>query len=151
MPEAPFCRSVNNAKHTQETAACIIKVQNRALLIKHRLSNRLDFPGGGKKDNESLACAAHRETWEETGFNVEVGRKLAVTKNNLALFECTLDAGVELLPNVFDAPPWAKLEVVELVQADPFMLTHVELRFPDDLIVFRDSFNQIEPRKPRQE
>lgn len=151
VPEAPFCRSTNNDEHTQGAAACIIKVQSKALLIKHRLSNRLDFPGGGKRDGESLVCAAHRETWEETGFNVEVGEKLAVTQNGLALFECTLNAGVEHLPDVFDAPPWAKLEVIELVQADPFLLTHIELRFPDDLIAFRDSFNKIKHRQSQQE
>jgi hypothetical protein len=55
------------------------------------------------------------------------------------------------LPDVFDAPPWAKLEVIELVQADPFLLTHIELRFPDDLIAFRDSFNKIKVSQSQQE
>ena len=76
---------------------------------------------------------------------------MAVTQNGLALFECTLNAGVEHLPDVFDAPPWAKLEVIELVKVDPFLLTHVQLRFPDDLIAFRDSFNKIKTSQSQQE
>ena len=48
---------------------------------------------------------------EETGFNVEVTQYLSTTPNGLAIFGCDLDAGIETLPDAFDAPPWAKLEI----------------------------------------
>lgn len=147
-PEAPFCRTTNKTSHNEDDAACVVRVQHAVLLIRHRLSNRFDFPGGGRQGEESLACTAHRETWEETGFNVEVRSKLAVTPKGLALFECHLDAGIDSLPDYFDPPHWATLEVIAVVKKDPFLLRHDELRFPDDLILLRDSYTAIEgPRK----
>lgn len=124
-------------------AACLIKSNEKVLLIKHRLSGKLDFPGGGLLSGESIACTAHRETWEETGFNVEVRQYLSTTANGLVLFGCHVDAGLETLPNEFDAPPWAKLEVITLIKADPFSLSQNSMRFKDDLIPLRDGYTQF--------
>lgn len=153
-PSEPLCRISDELSARLDTlkidnpseataAACLIKVDKKVLLIRHRLSNKLDFPGGGLANSESLACTAHRETWEETGFNVEVSQYLATTKNGLALFGCALDAGVETLPDAFDAPPWAKLEVKGLVKVDPFSIDEKSMRFADDLIPLRDGYTQI--------
>lgn len=125
-------------------AACLIKTGSKVLLVQHRLSGKLDFPGGGLVEDESLACTAHRETWEETGFNVEVKEYLSTTVNGLVIFGCHVDAGIEKLPNTFDAPPWAKIEVIRLVKADPFMLDHDALRFADDLIPLRDGYTHFD-------
>ncbi|WP_394223645.1 NUDIX hydrolase [Alteromonas gracilis] len=124
-------------------AACLIKANQHVLLIEHRLSGKLDFPGGGLLDGESIACTAHRETWEETGFNVEIAQYLSTTPNGLVLFGCNLNAGIEALPNEFDAPPWAKLEVKKLVKADPFSLNQDSMRFKDDLIPLRNGYTQF--------
>ena len=153
-PSSPICRISDallsrnvhaeiNAQAAPVGAACLIKTEGKVLLVKHRLSGKLDFPGGGLSDNESLACTAHRETWEETGFNVEVSEYLSTTSNGLVIFGCNLDAGIEKLPNTFDAPPWSKIEVVELVKADPFMLGHDAMRYADDLIPLRDGYTQF--------
>jgi 8-oxo-dGTP pyrophosphatase MutT (NUDIX family) len=125
-------------------AACLVKTNNKVLLVEHRLSGKLDFPGGGVLENESVACTAHRETWEETGFNVEVTQYLSTISNGLAIFGCDLDAGIETLPDAFDAPPWAKLEIKKLVKADPFTLDHDAMRFADDLIPLRDGYTQFD-------
>jgi len=55
-----------------------------------------------------------------------------------------LDAGIETLPDAFDAPPWAKLEIKKLVKADPFTLDHDAMRFADDLIPLRDGYTQFD-------
>ena len=154
-PSAPFCRVSDrlltqenyireNAQATLVAAACLIKTNNKVLLVEHRLSGKLDFPGGGLLEHESVACTAHRETWEETGFNVEVTKYLSTTPNGLAIFGCDLDAGIETLPDAFEAPPWAKLEIIKLVKADPFTLDHDAMRFADDLIPLRDGYTQFD-------
>ena len=158
-PSAPVCRvsdallaqkvgSDVEGKITPIAAACLIKAKDKVLLVKHRLSGKLDFPGGGLQENETVACTAHRETWEETGFNVEVTQYLSSTPNGLVIFGCDLDAGVETLPDTFDAPPWAKLEVIKLVKVDPFKLDHESMRFADDLIPLRDGYTQFVIKQP---
>ena len=146
-PSAPTCRTLNPVSNVENTAAsspqaaaCIIRVQDSLLLIEHRGSGKLDFPGGTQQPNEPLPCTAHRETWEETGLNVLVGPKLSVTTNGLALYACHTNAGIDTLPSNFAAPPWAKIEVKGLKKVAPFSLTHSQLRFADDLIPLRDAF-----------
>lgn len=151
-PEDPACRvsdsllskSAEFAAFEYEAAACIVKTENKVLMIRHRLSGKLDFPGGGRSNSEnsalSAACTAHRETWEETGFNVEVHQFLGTTKSGLLLFGCNLEAGLNTLPDVFDAPPWARLEVMSLEKIDPFLIDHKVLRFSDDLVPLRDGY-----------
>jgi len=121
-------------------AVCLIKTQNKVVLIRHRLSGKLDYPGGTANDGESLSCAAHRETWEETGFNVLVRKQLGRTSNGLALFACDLDAGIDLMPDNVSPPSWAALEVVAIEKVDPFSLSHKSLRYADDLVSLRDGF-----------
>jgi 8-oxo-dGTP pyrophosphatase MutT (NUDIX family) len=120
-------------------------------MIRHRLSGKLDFAGGGKSEGQDgdklAACTAHRETWEETGFNVEVKQFLGTTSRGLLLFGCDLNAGLNDLPNIFDAPPWAAVEVKSLEKIDPFMLGHGDLRFSDDLIPLRDGYIAIKNKQ----
>ncbi|TPV57862.1 NUDIX hydrolase [Aestuariibacter sp. GS-14] len=142
-PSAPFCRSVPTAlpeNVSSEGAACLIRVNNSVLLIRHRLTGKLDFPAGGREGNETLQCTAHRETWEETGFNVEVGPLLSLTASDMPVFNCTADSSIAKLPAQFDAPDWSGLEVKLLEKVDPFLLSEDELRFADDLIPLRDAY-----------
>jgi phosphatase NudJ len=131
-------KSSNHSAH--KAAACLIKTQDKTLLVRHRLSGKLDFPGGGVKGGESLSCAAHRETWEETGFNVLVRKQLGTTSNGLALFACDLDAGIDSLPEHFSPPSWAAFEVIAIEKVDPFLIHHKSLRYADDLISLRNGF-----------
>ena len=110
------------------------------MLIRHRLTGKLDFPAGGRNEGESLQCTAHREAWEETGFNVEVGEQLATTASGMPIFNCIADESLARLPATFDAPDWAALEVIQLEKSDPFLLNKGALRFPDDLIPLRDAY-----------
>ena len=139
-PSAPACRTTDEKTHTEQQAACVIKTEYSVLMIRHRLSGRLDFPGGGTLEGESLACTAHRETWEETGLNVLVRDKVAVTKNGLALFACDENADLDQLPTEFSAPHWSAIEVIQLEKVKPFELDHDHLRYPDDLIPLRDAY-----------
>lgn len=138
-PAAPVCRT--SAPDSQgSAAACIIRTGQHMLFIEHRLTAKLDVPGGGRQDDESLPCAAHRETWEETGLNVEVGPPAGRTSHGMVLYLCWENADLATLPDTFGPPPWAHAEVSNLVKANPFMLQPDDLRFADDLILFRDAY-----------
>lgn len=139
-PAPPMCRTTSDYSGSEENAACLIRTSDKLLLIRHRLSGKLDMPGGGKQRGESLACAAHRETWEETGFNVLVGEPLGRTPNGMLLFACREQANAGALPDTFNPPDWARLEVTSLHKINPFELEHDELRFATDLIPLRDGF-----------
>lgn len=69
-------------------AGCVVKLGGRVLVVRHAASGKLTIPGGHSRPRESAQCTAHRETWEEAGVNVEVGRLLARLDNGFHLFEC---------------------------------------------------------------
>lgn len=142
-PATPMCRTSTSFSDAHATAAgCVIRIDNAVLMIRHRLTGRLDIPGGGHQDDESLACTAHRETWEETGLNVEVGRVVGKTTHGMILFDCSEHAGLTSLSSPFNAPDWAKSEVSELVIANLYNLSGDALRYHDDLVPLRDAYIQ---------
>jgi 8-oxo-dGTP diphosphatase len=61
-------------------AAAIVVRDNRVLLVKHRNPNTgFEWwvpPGGGVIGGETIYDCAKRETYEETGLNIELGRIL---------------------------------------------------------------------------
>lgn len=141
-PPPPTCRTSVDLSVQSDAAACLIISSNTVLLVVHKRSGKLDLPAGGSKQGESTQCTAHRETWEETGLNVEVGRQLATTSHNNPIFLCTEESGLAALPASFNAPPWSQWEVSKLVKVNPFDLHNDQLRFKDDLIPLRDAFIQ---------
>ncbi|PRD40509.1 NUDIX hydrolase [Phyllobacterium phragmitis] len=61
-------------KHRIAAGALVVR-NNRLLLLRHQ-NGIYDFwapPGGGVEDNEELAAAAERETFEEAGIRVRSG------------------------------------------------------------------------------
>jgi 8-oxo-dGTP diphosphatase len=82
------------------------------------------FPGGAREAGETLAEAAVRETAEETGLRVRVGRLLAVgdeigeTHNLFFVFEAV---SVEGVPAVQDGDPVVELRWLRPEEADELM------------------------------
>jgi ADP-ribose pyrophosphatase YjhB (NUDIX family) len=63
------------------SAAALIVRNEQVLLVNHRETGRYDFwvpPGGGLQGSESVFECARRETLEETGLDVELGRILYI-------------------------------------------------------------------------
>lgn len=69
-------------------AGCLILHDDKVLLISHRWGGKLGVPGGTREADELAQCTAYRETYEETGLAVTVGRRLAVMKNGFHLYRC---------------------------------------------------------------
>ena len=59
------------------SSGILVERDGRILMVHSVIPGRYDFwvaPGGGVQSLESLAEAACRETWEETGLTVSAGR-----------------------------------------------------------------------------
>lgn len=146
MPPAPYCRAQQTQTDTPyyqsdtNNAGCMLRFENKALLLTHRFSQRLDIPGGGSQTGESLACAAHRETFEETGLNVEVLFPVAQTKHGLVIFACIADDMLNITRLPRPSPAFAQVESIQFGLYDLFDLEQENLRFADDLVPFRDAY-----------
>jgi 8-oxo-dGTP pyrophosphatase MutT (NUDIX family) len=113
-------------------AGCLIQSQGRTLLLVHRPGGQLGFPGGTAQSGESAQRTAQRETWEETGLDVDVRSLVMAFDNGFLLFECTPNA----LFSKVSAPPlpsWAKNEISEMVWADLDSIDPGGWRFPEQL------------------
>ncbi|WP_241264236.1 NUDIX domain-containing protein [Bowmanella dokdonensis] len=145
-PAQPMCRVNEQAREaTPGNAACLIKIDKWLVTIGHRHSGRLDLPGGLSNGDESAQCTAHRETWEETGFNVEVGEYLGRNAEGFRFYQCQLQGnfGKEFME--FPVPEWASSEVSSIQLTDPYEIQLQDWRFEDELLQIRALFNQIEP------
>jgi 8-oxo-dGTP pyrophosphatase MutT (NUDIX family) len=105
--------------------ACVVQVDDRLLVIRHRPTGRLDLPGGRSKRGESARCTAERETWEEAGLVVRAG---PAVRGRPRLFHCepleTIDAGRD--------PPlrwWSSAEVSEVLWVDPRTIAERDWRY----------------------
>ena len=82
----PDCTVIGaTATSKQGSASCAAVHEGRLLVIRHLYSGKLDLPGGRGKAGETAQCTAHRETWEETGIDVNVHEAVAVAGN---VFRC---------------------------------------------------------------
>lgn len=144
-PSQPMCRVIkDHYENLSGNAGCVIRVGKDILALTHRASGKLDIPGGTSDgEQESAQCTAHRETWEETGFNVEVGQLLGSNDNGFRYYACTLDDDFGGEIQSFPVPEWASIEVKAIQLKNPFVTIPNDWRFPDQLIDMRDMFNQM--------
>ncbi|MBE1299914.1 MAG: NUDIX domain-containing protein [Alteromonadaceae bacterium] len=132
-PEPPVCRVDGAHIDTRSSgnAGCIIRYQDKLLVVQHRNSGAFDTPGGTSDDGETAQCTAHRETFEETGFNVEVGKLVGEAENGFRFYQCTLhdDFGADLTE--FSVPPWSSLEIEKVLMLDPYETQADQWRYKD--------------------
>jgi len=140
---APVC-NISDGDEDQRAAiaaGCMIRDPGKLLLVRNRWNGRLGFPGGFAKFNEVAQCTAHRETWEETGLQVEVGALAIQFDNGFALYHCRL-----LLTQDVDGPVPVPIsgvdEISEILWADPHRVAYYEWRFPQQLPEILRLFDQ---------
>ncbi|MFT5578373.1 MAG: 8-oxo-dGTP diphosphatase [Paraglaciecola psychrophila] len=85
MPECPY----RAEQAAVASAGCLLN-QGSSLLVVAGFNNRISVPGGGSAKGEAPRCTAHRETWEETGLEVTVGKLEQVFDTGFHLYRCQL-------------------------------------------------------------
>jgi 8-oxo-dGTP pyrophosphatase MutT (NUDIX family) len=134
--EAPPCRiDPGLVDDRRSNALCIVRSGDRVLATTHRFSGKLDLPGGRREGDETGQCTAHRELWEETGFDATVG-ELLIDRNSTLLFDGRLPPGVDATRKL-SVPPWAHLEVAGIQWIDPMEQEPGDWRFPEELETLR--------------
>jgi len=126
---APICKiDATHKSKIESNAGCFIQKKGKVLLIRQRYNSKLSFPGGTHEEGETAQCTAHRETWEEAGMNVTVGRTLYTHKNKFYLFECDIqeDLGSENLKLLKTNDP---VEIIDVLWVDPKNTSLTEWRY----------------------
>ncbi len=113
-PPCPFRGEPDRAP----SAGCLVVVHNRVLVVES-VYGGVTPPGGKTLAGESAQCAAHRETWEETGLNLLPGELVHVFDTGFHLYYCEIHAGsgaIELgLPKEVTNWYWLPLEQFDKV------------------------------------
>lgn len=120
-------------------AGCLIKADDKLVVVRHRFSGKLGLPAGTAEPGESAQQTAHRETWEETGLDVSIGR-LLLAQRSFFLYEChATDQSLFSAGIVQPAPPdW--FEITEALLVDPRSLLPSEWRLPKELNKIQNIF-----------
>ena len=152
MPSTPFCRVKNDiplpvSAQIPANAACIIRLDGKLLTITHRRSGKYDLPGGTTDNVETPQCTAHRETWEETGFNVEVGQQLGINEKGMQYYSCILSGNFTGELQSFPVPSWSNSEVDSIQLIDPFIISDKQWRFKKRLAQLKRMFHQVPDSK----
>lgn len=114
-------------------AGCFIKTAEGLVLVKDLWTGRLTPPAGGPEYQERGWETAQRETYEETGITVNVGKLLARFEDRFFLYECEpvgplLTKGEKRL----FLPTHARNEVSEILLVDPCGISVEKWRFPSE-------------------
>ena len=101
-----FCMGLSfSALSSQEEEAayrgalCLIRGDHKLVMTQEVLTGKLSLPGGTIEAGETPQMAAQRETWQETGMVVSVGRLIGQT-STAVVYECVSES----------QPWWGSLE-----------------------------------------
>lgn len=121
------------------SAGAIVERDGGLLMVRHRLPGRYDFwvcPGGGVEGTESLEAAARRETLEETGLDVRIGKLLYVEElanPTQGFIKFWFQGHAETGELNKQPPPTAGEHIVQLAWLDPQALREATV-FPPVVI-----------------
>jgi 8-oxo-dGTP diphosphatase len=112
--QAPSCITPEQPQQAPSAGCFAMKGGN--LLVVETLSGLVNLPGGSSNDNEHAQCTAHRETWEETGLDLEVGELLKVMDTGFHLYHCSFKAD----SGDIDPPPRLEVRRAYLLAPEKF-------------------------------
>ncbi len=129
----------------QGNSGCMVVIDNKMLIVRQRQTGKLSLPAGTARAGESAQCTAHRETWEETGVEVTVGRLLKEFDNQFYLFRCSVtnEAIIRIPKDQVPVPVDWLHEVSEVFFLNPTVLSNDSWRFPEEAPHIREIFQNI--------
>ncbi|CAE7551636.1 unnamed protein product [Symbiodinium pilosum] len=84
-------RGLADADAAPAHAGCFVKKGNAMLAVKLTYDgNKFDIPGGCTNGREPAKRTAERETWEESGYPVEVNELLATVRGGFRIYRCSV-------------------------------------------------------------
>ena len=91
VPPCPYTGTPDFAP----SAGCLVVIHGKVLVVDSNMGG-LTPPGGKVLSGESAQCAAHRETYEETGLDLTPGELLHVFDTGFHLYHCEIhrDSGL---------------------------------------------------------
>ncbi|MBN3493146.1 bifunctional NUDIX hydrolase/phosphatase PAP2 family protein [Vibrio neptunius] len=140
-----------------EGAACVIRADDKLVLVNEILTGKSWLPAGNVKQGEKPDLAAQRETWEETGLVVSINKVLG-QRNNTIYYDCISDSEILAfhIDDSFDAhqiPIWFAphygVEISSAMLIPPEMINAHEYRFPEQLKRIAGYFEQATPQSVR--
>ncbi|MBE4588035.1 bifunctional NUDIX hydrolase/phosphatase PAP2 family protein [Vibrio navarrensis] len=131
-------------------ALCIVRVDNKLLLVNEILTGQISLPGGTISAGEPPHEAAQREVWEETGLVVTVGEALGYS-DTAVFYDCVSDSpivayntqhalGGNTLP-IWFAPHYG-VEIASAMLLEPTALKAEQYRFPQQWPLVREMFTR---------
>lgn len=128
--------------HPAASAGCLV-VNDQRLLVIEGLNSKISIPGGSGNKGEPAHCTAHRETWEETGFNVEPTQLIRVFDNGFHLYDCQWHGEPQT-----QTPPFY-LEIKRAFWINAAQFDEVEWRFPAQAQWLKAQLQKRSPTKPQ--
>lgn len=116
-PPAPLCPFTGEPDYAV-SAGCLA-VRDDRILVAELKSGEMTPPGGKALPGESAQCAAHRETWEETGLDLLPGELVHVFDTGFHLYRCDYYRNYDALntwPSEVNRALWLPISEVDEVQ-----------------------------------
>jgi len=145
----PICKLGNAELKSLKSlsAGCYIRHNNKFLIVHYPImvlnmsaSNKYSVPSGSVDQGESSACAAARETFEETGIDVRVEKEIKSFANGFVLFECT-----PVNPVTAEQLKYTKLfEIAKIEFIDPVHIDMKKSRFPSQTAEILKYHNSVQ-------
>jgi hypothetical protein len=124
-------------------AACLIRVDDRLLVLNLESDGKYTLPGGHSQLQQSAQCTAHHRTWMQTGFNVEVSQYLGSNTQGMRYYQCNLAGDFNGEISHFPVPDWAPLQISRIEFIDPFAIEEKKWHEEKQLTTIRAMFNQV--------
>lgn len=89
--ETPPCPFVGEPEFAP-SAGCLALIHGKILVVESARYGGITPPGGKSLPGESAQCAAHRETFEETGLDLIPRQRVAIFDTGFYLYYCEIHA-----------------------------------------------------------
>ncbi len=150
-----FCMGLSfSALSSQEEEAayrgalCLIRGDHKLVMTQEVLTGKLSLPGGTIEAGETPQMAAQRETWQETGMVVSVGRLIGQT-STAVVYECVSESQVIAYSyqngfGGYELPIWFApdygVETVSAMLVNPSFIKAEQYRYPEQWSFIADLF-----------